>query len=127
MLPDYLFSSSDGNLYDTRKPGWDKMPPLRHRYNFAAKTIKAGRDLRALLRHGGYGWPGGYPLILRNLQTGETISVAAVAKSLSAYAEMLREIRYYGTVFHLDTYYEGPPLVCDYTGAEIESAYGGAE
>lgn len=46
-LPPYLFSSScDGCLYDTRKPNWHAMQPLRPLYSRHLREIETGADVR---------------------------------------------------------------------------------
>ncbi len=58
----YLFVSSEGSLYDTRKTDWHLKPPLREDYRRVVPEISNTRDLRASLRVR-YVFPGGYELI----------------------------------------------------------------
>ena len=59
----FFVSSTDGALYDTRKPEWHKQAPLRKDYCRTFETINNSRELRATIRNGAYAWPGGYPLV----------------------------------------------------------------
>lgn len=57
-LPDYLFISSDGHMYDTRRPDWSKHPL---RYGYADTSAPGTIGIRAAIRNP-YAWPGGYAL-----------------------------------------------------------------
>lgn len=61
MRAEHLFVSR-GDLYDTRKPGWHKLPPLRTAYEWQSNKIENTHQLRATLRAGEFTWPGGYQL-----------------------------------------------------------------
>lgn len=63
-LPEYLMvSETDGHLYDTRVPGWHKLPPIRRDYQRSFDRIKTVAQLKASLRVP-YAWPGGYEIAL---------------------------------------------------------------
>ncbi len=59
-LPDYLFISSDGALYDTRRENWNINPPLRAVYRRHYGAIENTKQLRACIREGAACFPGGY-------------------------------------------------------------------
>lgn len=126
-LPAHLFLSCSGELYDTRRPDWASHP-LRPVYARTMRSIRAGADLRATLRAGPRAWPGGYPIVLIT-SDGEMVSPAALLKDRSALYQALYDIRHkmHGRIVGADVYWEGPPIQCAYTGAEIVSAYGETE
>ena len=49
-LPEYLFVSHGGDLFDTRTPGWFSLPPLRASYAGGRRQIENTRHLKACLR-----------------------------------------------------------------------------
>lgn len=53
MLPEYLFASEDGALYDTRRADWPSHP-LRADYKRTHRNIDDILQLRATLRAGNY-------------------------------------------------------------------------
>ena len=58
----FMVSECSGDLFDTRKAGWHKLPPLRP--NYAKITRNVANDnaaLKAAIRQH-YAWPGGYEL-----------------------------------------------------------------
>lgn len=61
-LPEHLFVSSCGDLFDTRRPDWSKHP-LRHGYALVTTDLRNSSTiaLRAAIRQK-YAWPGGYAL-----------------------------------------------------------------
>jgi hypothetical protein len=127
--PAHLFvSSSDGHLYDTRKPEWHKGEPLRKDYARTFRTIRNTAQLKATLRAGPYAWPGGYPIVLIT-NDGEMVSPAALAKDRGQLQWAIRSIRDRGgdRIIGADVYWEGEPVECAATGVMIESAYGVAE
>lgn len=62
QLPKHLFAADDGALYDTRRPEWHKLPPLRPVYRRHFSEIATTAEFKASLRAGGYTFPGGYSL-----------------------------------------------------------------
>lgn len=62
QLPAHLFASDDGALYDTRRSGWHKLPPLRPVYKRHFSEITTTAEFKACLRGGGYTFPGGHSL-----------------------------------------------------------------
>jgi hypothetical protein len=75
--PDHLFVTSSGDLYDTRKPIWNVMPPLREKFQYHFNDITTLSRLKATLRAGEFSWPGGYRLAFVT-QDGGILSFAAV-------------------------------------------------
>ena len=62
-LPEHLFvSSTDGALYDTRKPNWHSGPPVRPVYERHFLRIENAQQFKATLRAGRGVWPGGYEI-----------------------------------------------------------------
>jgi hypothetical protein len=58
----FMDSSSDGHLYDCRRPDW-REKPLRLNYSrFDRQLTNGSIALRAAVRQA-YAWPGGYDLI----------------------------------------------------------------
>lgn len=84
-------------------------------------------DLRALkadLRYGPYAWPGGYPRMFI-LEDGDALSFdGARANFRELVAAMRSRYRNGWRVAGCEIHWEGPPLQCAATGAEIPSAYG---
>lgn len=60
-IPNHLFVSDDGGLYDTRQENWSETP-LRRNYSRHPDRIETAADVKAALRAGPYVWPGGYQL-----------------------------------------------------------------
>jgi len=121
---DYLFvSSSDGNLYDTRIDGWYKQTPLRTNYNAAHRTINTITDLKAMLRHGEYAFPGGYKMAFVT-SDGATICFDCVIKEIKNVMWSMRNNCDDGwKVIACDILYNGEEDVyCDHCGENIINA-----
>mgnify|MGYP006910921805 FL=1 len=57
-----MVSEYSGDLFDTRKEGWHKRPPLRANYGKIARDVRNNNTaLKAAIRTK-YAWPGGYEL-----------------------------------------------------------------
>ena len=57
-----MVSECSGDLFDTRKPNWYKLPPLRPEYGKIKRDCKEDNAaLKAAIRTK-YTWPGGYEL-----------------------------------------------------------------
>ena len=127
-LAEHLFvSSTDGALYDTRKPEWHKHAPLRKDYCRTFETIRNSRDLRATIRNGGYAWPGRYPLVFL-CSDGECLSFKTAREEYRNITRAIRDKdnsgwRIVGCFIH----WEGGPLIDAHSGEMIESAYGETE
>ncbi|HMA20696.1 MAG TPA: hypothetical protein VKO87_07820 [Gemmatimonadaceae bacterium] len=87
--------------------------------------INSISDFRRAVRNGPYAWPGGYPLYWIMGDGGAcAFEVAKIERR--AMLEALRD-RDSGSGWlpvALEINYEDTELVCDHTGAKIESAYG---
>lgn len=58
----FMVSECSGDLFDTRKPGWYKLPALRPNYAKIERDVKNNNAaLKAAIRTK-YVWPGGYEL-----------------------------------------------------------------
>lgn len=58
----FMVSECSGDLFDTRKPGWHKLPALRPAYGKIKRDCKYDNmALKAAIRTK-YAWPGGYEL-----------------------------------------------------------------
>jgi hypothetical protein len=66
----FLVSEADGALYDTRKPAWHTLPPLRPNYSRHHRLINSVADVKACLRAGEFTFPGGYRLAFVTLDGG---------------------------------------------------------
>lgn len=123
MLPDYLFSSDDGNLYDTRRADWSANP-LRVDYRKTFAEISSGAQLRATLRAGAYAWPGGYPLYFL-ASDGEALSFDTVRAELRQCLRALRDTSRDGwRIVACEINWEDAELTCAHSGNLIQSAYG---
>ena len=57
-----MVSECGGDLFDTRKPDWYKLPPLRRNYAKIMRDVENDNmALKAAIRTK-YAWPGGYEL-----------------------------------------------------------------
>lgn len=123
LLPHFFVSSSDGGLYDTRKPAWHQAPPLRAVFNKHFREINNTLELRATLRAGAHAWPGGYPLYFIT-SDGCALSFETVKKNLRAVSWSIQNKSNDGwRVVACDINYEDGELTDSHTGSRIESAY----
>ena len=122
-LPDHLFISDDGALYDTRLPEWSARPPLRAVYGRSVTCIANAADVKSCLRAGPYAWPGGYPLYFVT-RDGGALSFDAVQDNLALVLADMRDGSGDWAVTAVDINYEDVELACDHTGEHIPSAYG---
>ena len=78
---------------------------------------------RAAIRNGAYAWPGGYPLFFV-MSDGGALSFAAAKAERRQLLEALRNNDNSGwRPVALEVNWEDADLICDHTGAKIESAY----
>ncbi len=118
-------SSSDGNMYDTRKKDWSTEPPTRTNFKRTHRNIDSVADLKATLRNGEHAWPGGYPMYFIT-SDGEALSFTTVRKEFQRIASSIRDKANDGwRVVGCDINYEDNDLVDSHTGEPIESAHGG--
>jgi hypothetical protein len=121
-LPDHLFVSWDGLLYDTRKPHWSAHP-LRL-YSRTFPSIHNSLELRTTLRAGPYAWPGGYQMYLIT-SDGEAMSFEAARAEYYQLAYAMRHKLNDGwRVVGCEINYEDNDMVCCHTGKKIPAAYG---
>jgi len=82
-------------------------------------------EIKRLLRHGKYAWPGGYQMFFVTAD-GAALSFEAVRQEwrnvVDAHLRSDRRCGWY--VEAADVNWEDGELVCDHTGERIESAYG---
>lgn len=123
--PEHFFLSESGHLFDTRRPGWSQGEPLRPMHSYHHREIRTGLELRQTLRAGSVTFPGCYTVVLIT-SDGELVSIDGLLQDRGALYRALWDIRTgaHGRIIMCDTYDEGPPVECAYTGRMIESSYG---
>jgi len=120
-LPSHLFITSEGDLFDTRKPSWSSNP-LREKYRYHFQEIKTPGQLAATLRAGSRTFPGYYPLYFVTLD-GDAISFESVEANPGRYFSEIRD-GYGDRIFGTDINFEDDELYCADTNEKIPSAYG---
>lgn len=124
-LPDHLFvSSTDGCLYDTRKPNWAKNPPLRMDFKRTFSVIQTTSQLKATLRAGQYTWPGGYPMYFLT-SDGSAFTFKTVRENLRQILEAIKT-KDTNSGWHVcgcDVNWEDNELRDDHTHEPIQVAY----
>lgn len=123
-LPDHLFVSAEGHLFDTRDPDWSKKRPLRPCYAQACESIETLAEVKANLRAGAYTFPGGYPRFF-STRDGAALSFDAARSQFAQVCDDFMADA--STGWRIDTCivnYEDDNLVCDHTNLPIPSAYG---
>lgn len=121
-LPDH-FHIFQGDLYDTREPGWAAQKPLRVSYRATRATIRNTAELKATLRAGQYAWPGGYPIHLQT-SDGGVLHLSCARESLREILESIKGQANDGwRVDGAFVNWENPNLYCDHCGDRCESAY----
>lgn len=122
MSVSHLFTSHDGNLYDTRASDWSTSKPLRSPFSRHFRRIENAAQLKATLRAGSFSDLGGYPLYLI-CADGEVLSFEAardnLRECLGAYATGARDWR----VVACEINYEDSSLYCAHTGERIPPTY----
>lgn len=122
-LPDHLFVASDGDLFDTRKPGWN-IHPIRKLYSCTFQRIQNTHQLRATLRTGPYAWPGGYQMYFIT-SDGAALSFETVRDNYDQVSWSIRNNCNDGwRVYAVDINYEDNELYDGHTNEKIPSAYG---
>jgi hypothetical protein len=125
-LPDHLYISDDGSLYDTNQPDWHTKPPLRqHFQGHYTSTITTPAQLKAILRQGQYAWPGGYPLYFI-MADGQPLSFQAARENFS---ELILGLQHKNISddwrpVAIEVNWEDTELTCAHTNDKIPSAYG---
>lgn len=123
IRPAHLFVGCSGELYDTRRPNWAELPPLRTTYACQFAKIKTAAQLKATLRAGDSAWPGGYPLYFIT-SDGGALSFDTVRDNLRAVLDSIKTRSGDGwRVVACEANWEDPDLYDDHTGERISSAY----
>jgi hypothetical protein len=90
-LLEHLFcSSSDGALYDTRRPEWSRRAPLRPVYRQMHTSFPTGTHLRATLRAMPYALHDGDSLALL-MDDGATLCHACAVENLRKLTAAIRD------------------------------------
>jgi hypothetical protein len=122
-LPAHLFVSDVGGaLHDTRDASW-LTKPLRANYRRHHERVTSVADLKAVLRAGGYAWPGGYPLYFLD-RAGDTFSFDGVRANFREYCSghgIGLAIADLGLM--VDVNWDDETMFCMVTGKPIECAY----
>lgn len=125
MINSKFMIASDGNLFNTLKPGWHKLPPLREKYCYHFREIKTVAQLKATLRAGKYTDLGGYPLYLIT-SDGGALSFESARKNFKSVVDSIKNNHNDGwRVVACDVNYENDDLYCDHSNQKIDSACGG--
>lgn len=123
-LPQHLFSSSDGALYDTRALDWSKSNPLRRDFCQTHSRINTTAEFKATLRAGAFAWPGGYPLFLITSDCAAICFACARKERRNIFDSISNKSNDGWRVVATDINYEDSELTCDHCSKRIESAYG---
>lgn len=120
-----LMITSDGNLFNTSKPNWYKLPPLREKYCYHFREIKTVAQLKATLRNGSTTGFGGYPLYFIT-SDGAALSFDSAIKNFKNIVDSIKNNHSDGwRVVACDVNWENDDLYCDHNNQKIDSAYGG--
>lgn len=126
-LPDHLFASCEGALYDTRDPNWSKAKPVRWNYKISDASANTLTLVKAALRAGPYTDLGGYPLYFTTMD-GAALSYDAVREQFAQVCGDHMDGTSTGwRITGVAINYEDATLTCDHTGKPIPSAYGEEE
>ena len=122
-LPEhFMVSSTDGGLYDTRKPNWSNQPS-RSQYAWTHRCISTLAEVKATLRAGRFAWPGGYPLFLIT-KDGAALCFECARKE---FRQIVWDFTNYAStgwrVCGCEINYEDADLFCDNCSKQIVSAY----
>lgn len=122
-LAKHFLITESGDLYDTRKTGWHKLPPLRAGYTCHKNQLDSVGDIKAALRAGHYTGLGGYPLYFIT-SDGAALSFESVLQNFRSVADSVKKrINDGWRVVGLDINYEDADLICDHSGKKIGAAY----
>jgi hypothetical protein len=97
---------------------------VREKYSYTFRQIENRQQLRATIRIGKYGWPGGYPLYLM-FGDGEPCCFECANKEYKRIARDMKDG--YDKSFQIigcDINYEDNDMYCANCNTKIESAYG---
>lgn len=122
-MPDHFMVDSRGDLYDTRKPNWAKLPPLREAYQLHRQTLQNIKEVKAVLRAGAYTHIGLYTLYFIAAD-GQPLSFQAVRDN---FKEVLSAMKKTGdrewSIIGMDVNYEDNDLFCSHTNKQIKPSY----
>lgn len=122
-LPEHLFVTSDGNLFDTRKSDWSKHP-LREKYSYHFRQIETLAQVKATLRAGAFTELGGYPLYFIT-DDCQPLCFACARKQFRQVAwDFLNKAKTGWHIQSTDINYEDNDCYCCHCSKQIESAYG---
>lgn len=119
-LPDHLFVSDDGALYDTRQPDWSHHP-LRANYRRGHAEIATLADVKAALRAGPYTDLGGYPLYFV-MRDGAVMCFDSIRRNFDSVVYSFRVSDHWRPVA-IQINYEDADLRCAHNCTRIPSAY----
>jgi len=123
MMKHFFISEHSGELFDTRVENWSSHP-LRLNYKKHHRKIKTVEDLKATLRAGAYGWPGGYQMYFTTW-CGGALSFKSARENFRNIADSIQTDCNDGwRVIGCDINYEDSNLYCDDSGERIPPAYG---
>lgn len=123
-LPDHLFATSDGALYDTRDLNWSKHKPVRWNYQISDANANTLTLVKAALRAGPYTGLGGYPLYFVT-KDGAALSYDAVREQFAQVCyDHINDCSTGWRITGIQINYEDNEMVCDHTNKPIPSAYG---
>jgi len=123
MMKHFFISEHSGELFDTRVENWSSHP-LRLNYQKHHRKIKTVEDLKATLRAGAYGWPGGYQMYFTT-GCGGALSFKSARENFRNIADSIQTDCNDGwRVIGCDINYEDSNLYCDDSGERIPPAYG---
>jgi hypothetical protein len=125
MINQKFMVAGNGDLFDTSKANWHKLPPLREKYCYHFREINSVANLKATLRMGEFTDLGGYPLYLITSDGGSLSFESAKQNFKSIVDSIKNQINDGWRVVACDVNYENDELYCDHSGKKIESAYGG--
>lgn len=123
MFSNNLFISSNGDLFDTRKPSWYENPPLRKDYMFTYRSIDNTHQFKSTLRAGPYVFPGAYPLYFTTLDGGALCFTCTKVEAKNIIYSIRYKISDGWLVKACDINYEDFDLYCDHCNSVIEAAY----
>ena len=123
-LPNHLFASDDGALFDVRLPAWSSNPPLRPVYRRTYAKIETVAELKATLRAGQFAWPGGYHMFFVT-SDGAALSFETVQAELSSVMwSIANDVDDGWRVDGCGINYEDTELRCCHSDNIIPAAYG---
>lgn len=124
--PEHFFTT-DGALYDTRRPGWSRVP-LRPVYARHYPEIATTAEFKASLRAGTYTFPGGYTLAFTTTDGGVICYDCAENEARLILDSIRHDIRdgwHVDGLINADEFDEG--IWCDHCSAALSGPFDGGE